>query len=162
MGSFITEYDLSAFATIPPVKAAAMIEDAEAMSILTAPCLPDLLTVPVDELQADTLRRLAKLAALKAILRAAILRWFDSGSGAVQSQTVGPFGQTLDTRVQRRSMFWPSEIEQLQGLCQSDEAGKAFAVDTLSITACHLPWCSLMFGALYCSCGADINNGVPL
>lgn len=162
MGNFISEYDLEAFATIPPVKAAAMIEDAEAMSILTAPCLPDLLVVPVDELPADAARRTAKLAALKAILRAAILRWFDSGSGAVQSQTVGPFGQTLDTRVQRRSMFWPSEIEQLQGLCQSEETGKAFAVDTLTAGVYHLPWCSINFGALYCSCGADINNGVPL
>lgn len=162
MGLFITTSDLEPFAIIPAVKAAAMIEDAEAMSILTAPCLPDLLTVPVDELPADLVRRLAKLAALKAILRAAILRWFDSGSGAVASQTAGPFGQTLDTRVSRKSMFWPSEIEQLQGLCQTGETGKAFAVDTVSIVAYHLPWCSINFGALYCSCGADINNGVPL
>ena len=162
MGTFITESDLAPIATIPAVKAAAMIEDAEAMSILTAPCLPDLLTVPEGELPADAARRVAKLAALKAILRAAILRWFDSGSGAVQSQTVGPFGQTLDTRVSRKAMFWPSEIEQLQGLCQTGETGKAFAVDTVGAAAYHQPWCSLAFGALYCSCGADINNGFPL
>lgn len=27
---------------------------------------------------------------------------------------------------------------------------------------CHRPWCSLNFGALYCSCGADLNMGEPL
>lgn len=158
---FINTVDLAPFATIDTAKALAMIEDAEAMSILTAPCLPDLLTVPAGELPADLARRQAKLSALKAILRSAILRWNDAGSGAVQSQTAGPFGQVLDTRVQRKAMFWPSEIEQLQNLCQSSEAGKAFAVDTVSVSTYHAATCSLNFGALYCSCGADIA-GVPI
>lgn len=161
MGLFIDNFDLAPFATIPEAKAAAMVEDAEAMAILAAPCLPDLLTAPGGELPADAARRLAKVAALKAILRGAILRWFDAGSGAMQSQTAGPFGQVLDTRVQRKAMFWPSEIEQLQNLCQSSEAGKAFAVDTVSVSTYHAATCSLNFGALYCSCGADIA-GVPI
>lgn len=158
---FIDAFDLEPFATIDPAKAAAMIEDAEAMAILTAPCLPDLLTIPAGELPADLARRTAKTSALKAILRSAILRWNDAGSGAMQSQTAGPFGQVLDTRVQRRAMFWPSEIEQLQNLCQSAEAGKAFAVDTVGVSTYHAAACSLNFGALYCSCGADIA-GFPI
>jgi hypothetical protein len=32
----------------------------------------------------------------------------------------------------------------------------AFSVDMLGGSTIHLPWCGLMFGASYCSCGADI------
>lgn len=150
MGQFITTDDLAPFASIPAVKAAAMIDDAEAMALLTAPCLSDL--APDDP----------KRAATRAILRGAILRWHDAGSGAIRSQQVGPFGQSIDTRQTRRAMFWPSEIEQLQRLCASGASGKAFDIDT-SGTALgnHAPWCSLYFGATYCSCGADIA-GYPI
>lgn len=34
--------------------------------------------------------------------------------------------------------------------------GGAYAIDTAASASAHLPWCSLAFGALYCSCGADI------
>lgn len=36
------------------------------------------------------------------------------------------------------------------------EGGQAFAVDTIGPSTVHLPWCSLAFGATYCSCGVDI------
>lgn len=32
----------------------------------------------------------------------------------------------------------------------------AFAIDTVSAATIHIAWCSLMMGANYCSCGADI------
>ncbi len=32
----------------------------------------------------------------------------------------------------------------------------AFSIDALAVGSIHLPWCSLNFGATYCSCGADI------
>ena len=32
----------------------------------------------------------------------------------------------------------------------------AFSIDTVSLSQFHLPWCSLNFGATYCSCGTDI------
>lgn len=95
--------DLTPFAVIDATKAQAMIDDALALAARVAPCI-----------LADTF---AYAAAAKAILRGAILRWNDSGSGALQAQTAGPFGQTLDTRQVRKGMFWPSEIEQLQELC---------------------------------------------
>lgn len=41
------------------------------------------------------------------------------------------------------------------------EPSGAFALDMVGTTSIHLPWCSLMFGALYCSCGADIA-GEPI
>lgn len=37
----------------------------------------------------------------------------------------------------------------------------AFAIDTLGPASIHQPWCSLNFGATYCSCGADIA-GYPI
>ncbi len=113
MGTFLDPSDLTPFAVIDNGKAEAMIEDAEAMAVLVAPCI--------------TAENFGNMAAVRAILRGAILRWNDSGSGALQAQTAGPFGQTIDTRQERRGMFWPSEIEQLQNLC-ADLAGGAYTL----------------------------------
>ena len=41
------------------------------------------------------------------------------------------------------------------------DSGKAFHIDTAPCGSAHLPWCSLSFGALYCSCGVDIA-GYPI
>lgn len=113
MAQFLTVDDLIPFATIDAAKAEAMIEDAEAMAVLAAPCIA-----------ADGF---ANTAAVKAILRGAVIRWNDSGSGAYQqrTQTAGAFalGETFDTRQERRSMFWPSEIVSLQSLCASAQGG---------------------------------------
>ncbi len=49
--------------------------------------------------------------------------------------------------------WWP-----LLGLT---DRGGAYAVDMLGTYSAHLPWCSSMFGALYCSCGVDIA-GYPI
>lgn len=161
---FITRADLDPFAVIAEAKADAMIADAESMAILTAPCLPGLTTAPEGETPEAEALRLAKLAAVKAILRGAILRWEDAGAGALQTQQeqIGPFGAQATVTPLRKSMFWPSEIEQLQGICASGEKGKAYSLDTAP-GGCgpHLPWCSLMLGATYCSCGVDIA-GVPI
>ena len=99
----ITPDDLTPFADIPDVKAQAMIDDAMALAARVAPCI----------LAAD----FAFPDAAKAIIRGAILRWNEAGTGALQAQQAGPFGQTVDTRQQRRGMFWPSEISDLAALC---------------------------------------------
>lgn len=163
--ALIQSSDLTPFAVIDAAKAAAMIVDAEAMAILAAPCLVTLATIPVGELPEALALRTAKIAATKAILRGAILRWNEAGTGALSAGglTAGPFGQqqTFDTRVMRKAMFYPSEVEQLQGICSTGESGKAFTVDTVPGSSIHAPWCSLAFGALYCSCGVDIA-GFPI
>ena len=41
------------------------------------------------------------------------------------------------------------------------EASGAFSIDTVEFGSRHLPWCSINFGATYCSCGVDIA-GVPI
>lgn len=144
----ITVDDLLPFApNIDEAKAEAMIEDALALAAVVAPCILD----PAFE----------NPGAAKAILRGAVLRWNESGSGAIVSQAAGPFSQTVDTSNPRKSLFWPSEIEQLQKLC-SLKSG-AFAVDTIpGVGIVHADICSLNFGATYCSCGAWLTGGEPL
>ncbi len=106
---FLTASDLEPFATIDPAKAEAMIEDAEAMAELAAPCI--------------SAAGFANTTAVRAILRGAIVRWHESGSGAFQQQSAGPFGVQVDTRQERRGMFQPSEITALQNLCQTVGGG---------------------------------------
>lgn len=46
------------------------------------------------------------------------------------------------------------------GLVETESG--AFAIDMVpSVGSAHLPWCSLAFGATYCSCGVDIA-GKPI
>ncbi len=128
-----------------------MIEDAEGLAVLAAPCLGDTEHELTD----------GQKAAVKAILRGAIMRWNDAGSGSIQSETTGPFSTTVDTTVTRRGMFWPAEIVSLQSICSDGNSGKAFSIDRVSATGVHADVCSINMGAAYCSCGADIA-GFPL
>lgn len=155
MTTFLTLDDLEPFACIDEAKAQAMIDDATATALLAAPCLGGTGDDALTELQQ---------AGVKALLRGAILRWNEAGTGALSSQTAGPFSQTLDTRTQRRGMFWPSEIEQLQNICKGEGDGGAFSIDSTPrcSTAIHADICALNFGADYCSCGAVLTNLFPL
>ena len=54
-------------------------------------------------------------------------------------------------RVSIRDEWWA-----LLGLGGS--VGQAFAIDTVARGGQHIPWCALAFGALYCSCGSDLNR----
>lgn len=109
MAVIITVSDLAPFAVIDDDKAEAMITDAVAMAALVAPC------ILTDEF--------AYGDAARAIIRGAILRWNDTGSGAAQTIQSGPFSQTLDTRQTRRGMYWPTEIVALQSLCGGSQGG---------------------------------------
>lgn len=154
MGTFLDSTDLPAgTGSNVGLTPDQMIEDAEALALLAAPCLGDVALDP--PLSAG------QVAAVKAVLRGAIMRWSDAGSGAKQSVATGPFSETIDTTVTRRGMFWPSEITSLQGICANGEKGKAFSVDTVGYCGVHADICALNFGATYCSCGADIA-GFPL
>lgn len=46
-------------------------------------------------------------------------------------------------------------------LSPTSSAGSAFSITPSGRGSMHLPWCSYMLGALYCSCGADIA-GAPI
>ena len=101
-----------------------------------------------------------QLAEAKLILLGAVKRWAETGSGAFQAQTAGPFGQTIDTRQRTGFNLWPSEIAALQDICSSGtvNSGAAFSITPGDSGSVHQPWCSLAFGATYCSCGADLTN----
>lgn len=131
----IASADLAPFATIDGAKATAMIVDAIAMATLAAPCLAD--TTKLTPVQ---------LAATKAVLRSAILRWNDAGSGAIQTSTMGPFNMAVDTKQPRRQMFWPSEITDLQKICRDDTTsdGGAFSIDTAA--AAPIQFHSVFYG----------------
>lgn len=134
-----------------------MVAGANARASRVAPCLTWDGTV-IDQ-PAPTADHLAEA---RLVLIGAVKRWADAGSGALASQTAGPFGQTLDTRQRTGYHLWPSEITDLQGICSAGQPGRqAFSVDTAPAYSGHVPWCSLMLGALYCSCGVDIA-GYPL
>lgn len=152
---FLSPSDLDPFASIEADKANAMIEDAVAGASRVAPCIKE----GVFQADADN------LAAVRAVLRAVVLRRNEAGAGALEQQAAGPFSVGLDTRQPHRSLFWPSEIDELQAICREyNGQGKAgaFAVDTApTFGGWHVPWCSIAFGATYCSCGADIA-GYPI
>lgn len=143
----LTVDDLAPFASIEDEKAEAMIADALGMAKLVAPCITD--------------EDFAHPDAAKAVLRGAILRWHEAGSGAYQQQQAGQFSVTMDTRQARRVMFWPSEIEQLQAMCYSNSG--AYSIDTVDCpTVQHADICTLNFGGLYCSCGAVLTQAAAL
>lgn len=124
MATFLQVSDLTPFAEIDQAKAAEMIADAEAWAVMAAPCLK------TPEFQADA----DMAAAVKSVIRQAVLRWHEAGTGVVTQTQMGPFGQSVDTRQARKGMFWPSEITQLRDLCAeftgASSSGKAFTIDT--------------------------------
>lgn len=155
MAEIIAVSDLQVFEPdIDTAKAAAMITDALALAARFAPCL-------------STTEDAGVIAAAKAILRGALLRWSESDAGGVttKQQTAGPFGQleVFDNKSTKGRRFWPSEITDLQELCKTagDSSG-AFSVDTAP--GCgfvnHADICSINFGADYCSCGAILTGGL--
>lgn len=76
------------------------------------------------------------------------------------ANTTGPFGQTLNfTAGSSGGVYLSKAVRQMLDPHRCDS--KAFAVDTAPTGSMHPPWCSLMMGASYCSCGVDIA-GVPI
>lgn len=134
-----------------------MVAGANAKASRVAPCLtwtgtPETEPAP----SAD------QLAEAKLILIGAVRRWAEAGAGAYTQQTAGPFAVATDTRQRSGFNLWPSEITDLQDICKTDaDSSSAYAIDLVGDTTVHAEVCSLVFGALYCSCGADIA-GFPL
>ena len=126
-----------------------MVAGANANASRVAPCLVDTTTPPTED----------QLAEAKLVLIGAIKRWADAGPGALQAQTAGPFGMTVDTRQRTGYHFWPSEIERLQDICKAiGEGGRgAFSITPNPTGVVHAPYCDLYFGGAVCSCGASIG-----
>ena len=137
-----------------------MVAAANAKASRVAPCLTWDGTV-VDQ-PAPTADQLAEA---KLVLIGMVKRWTETGAGALQTQTAGPYGMTVDTRQRTGYNPWPSEIEALQSICATAETSGAFAIDTVGTggtAAGHADSCALNFGALYCSCGYVLTQSLPL
>lgn len=110
MEPLVTPDDLRLFdPSLDAAKAAKMIEYATADALRVAPCLKT--TTDAD------VRKQAE-----GIIVRAILRWHDSGSGALQqwANTDGPFSRsaTVDTRTSSsHGIFYPTEQDDLKSLC---------------------------------------------
>lgn len=129
-----------------------MVAGANAKASRVAPCLASIDPAPTDD----------QLAEARLVLLGAVKRWAEAGAGAWQQQAAGPFSVSTDTRQRTGYNLWPSEIEALQDICKTATTSGAFSVDTApSASGLHEPWCSLYFGATYCSCGVDIA-GEPI
>lgn len=121
---------------------------ANASAVRVAPCLASTDPPPTQD----------QLDEAKLVLVGTVIRWYEAGAGALRSKRAGPFSEEVDTRVKTGYNMWPSEIERLKDICRGGKSGRAFGVDTApqAPSMTHLPWCSVMFKAKYCSCGADI------
>lgn len=137
-----------------------MVAGANAKASRVAPCLTwDGAT------EGEPVASLDQLAEAKLVLIGAVKRWVDAGAGALQSQTAGPFGMTVDTRQRTGFNLWPSEIESLQAICATGPTGRqAFSLDTVSTSglAGHSPYCDLYFGGESCSCGYALTGVAPI
>ncbi|WP_164681181.1 hypothetical protein [Mycobacterium intracellulare] len=97
------------------------VEDSWAKAMAVAPCIGE-----------DDFPEAEKAGQVKAILRGIILRWHEAQSGAVtgRTQAAGPYSQALqlDQRPKRGYVLQPSEIVDLQRLCE--RKGQMFSIDT--------------------------------
>lgn len=77
------------------------------------------------------------------------------------SETAGPFSTSWQTSNPNGDYFLTKQEVKALGGGGRPKAYSIAANDTLC-GAEHRPWCSLMFGAEYCSCGASLTGDQPL
>jgi hypothetical protein len=71
----------------------------------------------------------------------------------VDDGSVGKTYRTSSGRVTILDIWWD-----LLTPAGGNSGHGAFSIFPAGGTCSHMPWCSLAFGALYCSCGADLTN----
>ena len=111
-------------------------------------------TVPAAETAAPATRRRIVCAVVRRSMAAdaSELAGFDT----VQAGT-GPFSYGGKVTNPNGDFYLTKQEKQALGHGKQ----QAFGVQLGSAAQIHLPWCNLNFGALYCSCGADIA-GEPI
>lgn len=101
---------------------------------------------------------------VKSVLRAAVLRWDETGSGGVTSRRANEYQESLSEY--SGGLFRPDEIATLRALCTDYRSQKANTILTAPIGSLyvqHALWCSITFGGNFCDCGAELTaSGLPL
>lgn len=106
---------------------------------------------------------------VRTILRGVIMRWLDTGSGAVTQRQAGDYQETL--RDFGGGLLRPDEIKDLQGFCTGVQTQAATTIRTrpdYGYQVHHALWCSTRFSnntdvPTLCDCGAELTwDGFPL
>lgn len=110
---------------------------------------------PSAEFASEATRRRIVCSVVRRSMEAAIPAGVDQ-----MSQTAGPFSQQFTSSNSGGDFYLTKSEKKALG----EGAQKAFGVTVAAFapSLSHRPWCSLMFGALYCSCGADLTLADPL
>ena len=153
----ITAADLQKFdADLETATAGDMIRTAWVRALRFAPCLKE-----------EDFDDEADLEIVKDVLRGAILRWAERGSGAVTQRNAGEYGETL--KASDTALFRPQEIRDLQSLCSGyRKRGLATTISTIPTgydIVQHAEWCAWNFQAnpSFCDCGALLSgDGLPI
>lgn len=128
-------------------RAAVLLEDASSMLRVELPEIDARLDAVPPTLDAG----IPRMIVCKMVQRA----MQSGGDGAVSAvqQTAGPFSQSTSYANPQGDLYLTKAERKMLGLGRAS----AFSIDTrMNRCSGHLPWCSLMFGAVYCSCGVDI------
>lgn len=116
---FLEPGDLSPLTKASCEQLAIIIDDLEAAAVFAAPCLAN----PAGLSETQT-------GAVRALLRSAAMRWVDRVMGTDRQLVAGPFsaGSVPGSSEQRRTLWWPSEIQQLQAICSGRDQSRGRAV----------------------------------
>lgn len=99
-------------------------------------------------------------AKLDYVVREAVVAQVRRPDDATEVRVAVDDGST--SRTYRTGRGRVSILEEWWNLLVPDDDGSgAFVIDTVGTGNMHLAWCSLYFGADYCSCGVDIA-GYPI
>lgn len=140
-----------------------MIITVWARVLKVAPCLR------VSQDEPSPLDDPVNLQIVKDVVRGAVLRWADRGSGALKFQSSGDFSQTL---ADVGALLRPNEIRELEEMCGEftrQQRAATISTATYNNEIVHAPWCSVNFAAgalnpqpgapVFCNCGSILNNG---
>lgn len=91
-----------------------VIEDAEALALLYAPCIAN--------------PQFNNIAAAKAIIRKAVIYDYEASSARRQTEQTGPYSITNFAPTRSGTFYSPSQIEALKALCKQPPLAGAYSV----------------------------------
>lgn len=156
MASFATPNDLAQrwrpLSSAETTRAEVLLADASAIIRAECPGIDTKTTVVPPATAPEIDPGIPKMIACAMVKRAMLVTTDADGVSATQ-QTAGPFSQSTTFSNPMGNLYLTKAEKRLLG-CGA-QAAFTVPMSTTGATM-HAPWCNLMFGAAYCSCGADI------